>query len=401
MYGFPLRGSFKDLVHDIMIAYAYAEQNLTQFCFTREDYTIDWNSYLSFIPIVSKQDCIAVWPDLFPNTSLEEKTKEEYRKILKKIFQPIPRIKEKIIHAEIVVYVPTLTTIDETDCYVFTDDAMYHKNPTLQVQECDPIVRVITMIWMMVHATKVIGAPKIVELLRNEYSKKISFLQKMDVSSYRDMYQKDKMVCIPCISPMVLSTIQKELQEFPWWMYAIMPNEHTWKPKYYSIQDSILATRFEECKQHLVDKHFCYRFKRTINDHYEVCKCIACKLDHTVRSEEVTDFLSSIVGEPLSANEVFLSCYSKDDFLSIHQDIKKGDIAVTFSLSDWSPVYGGILHFCEKDVIVKSISPVAGNATIFYLDPEHGMEHFVSPVCVDKNRYTITAWYSFKKEFKK
>lgn len=400
MYGFPLRGSLKDMLYDIMIAYAYAEQNLTQFCFTREDYILDWNSYFSFIPIVLKQDCIKVWPDLFPGTMLEEKSKEEYRTILKKILQPIPRIKDQIPSAKVVLYLPTLPSTDEDECYIFTDDAMY-KNPGLQLQECDPILRVIKMIWMMANATKVVGAPKVVELLRNDYTKKIPFLQTIDVSSYREVYQKDKIVCLPCIQKEALTAIQKELNDFLWWMYSIMPNENVWKSKNYSLQDSILTTRFEECKQHLVDRNFCYRFKRTVNDHYEVCKCIACKLDHTVRSEEVTSFLSSIVGEPLCANEVFLSCYGKDDFLSIHHDIKKGDLAVTFSLSEWSPVYGGILHFCEKDVIVKSISPVAGNVTIFYLDPEHGFDHFVSPVCVDKNRYTITAWYSFKKEFKK
>jgi hypothetical protein len=81
MYGFPLRGSLKDMLYDIMIAYAYAEQNLTQFCFTREDYNLDWNSYFSFIPIVSKEDCIKVWPDLFPGTTLEEKSKEDVYKV--------------------------------------------------------------------------------------------------------------------------------------------------------------------------------------------------------------------------------------------------------------------------------------------------------------------------------
>lgn len=401
MYGFPLRGSLKDILYDIMIAYAYAEQNLTQFCFTREDYIIDWNSYLSFIPIVPKQDCIKVWPDLFPGTILEEKSKEEYRTILKKILQPIPRIKDQIQPDKVVLYLSTLTLIEEEECYVFTEDAMYYKNKYLQIQECEPVLRVIKMIWMMVHATKVVGAPKVVELLRNDYTKKIPFLQTIDVSCYRDIYQKDKLVYLPCIQKEALVAIQKELNDFPWWTYTVMPNENEWKSKNYSLQDSILSTRFEECKQHLVDRKFCYRFKRTVNDHYEVCQCIACKLDHTVRSGEVTSFLSSIVGETVYANEVFLSCYGKDDFLSIHHDIKKGDLAVTFSLSEWSPVYGGILHFCEKDVIFKSISPVAGNVTIFYLDPEHGLDHFVSPVCVDKNRYTITAWYSFKKEFKK
>ena len=150
MYGFPLRGSLKDMLYDIMIAYAYAEQNLTQFCFTREDYILDWNSYFSFIPIVSKQDCIKIWPDLFPDTTLEEKSKEEYHTVLKKILQPIPRIKDQIPSAKVVLYLPTLPSTDEDECYIFTDDAMYYKSSNLQLQECEPNLRVIKMIWMMV-----------------------------------------------------------------------------------------------------------------------------------------------------------------------------------------------------------------------------------------------------------
>ena len=93
--------------------------------------------------------------------------------------------------------------------------------------------------------------------------------------------------------------------------------------------------------------------------------------------------------------EVFLSNYKKNDFLSLHHDINKGDIAVTISLSyDWDPVYGGILHFCDDEKnIYKSVVPKLGNINIFKLDPNKGIDHFVSPVNVDKNRYTLVAWY--------
>jgi Rps23 Pro-64 3,4-dihydroxylase Tpa1-like proline 4-hydroxylase len=119
-------------------------------------------------------------------------------------------------------------------------------------------------------------------------------------------------------------------------------------------------------------------------------------LEATISSFHVTDLLSKIVGcRYLIPREIFISNYGKDDFLSIHHDIKKGDIAVTFSLAyDWNPVYGGILHFCDKDNnIYKSVVPTLGSVNIFKLDPENGIDHFVSCVNVNKNRYTLTAWY--------
>jgi hypothetical protein len=222
------------------------------------------------------------------------------------------------------------------------------------------------------------------------------FLNPIDVSTFRTTYEETNIVDIPnAISTEVLTMIKPQLEDYPWWSYFITPNENVWKPKFYPITNN-LSERFDECKQHLMNKGFCYRFKRSINNHYESCYCISCKLKHTAYSSEVITFLSSIVGKPLKATECFLSCYSKDDFLSIHTDIKKGDISVTFSLSyDWSPVYGGLLHFCKNGTVYKTITPNAGTITLFKLEPENGLEHFVSPVCVDRNRYTLTAWYSF------
>ena len=79
----------------------------------------------------------------------------------------------------------------------------------------------------------------------------------------------------------------------------------------------------------------------------------------------------------------------------MHHDKNKGDIAVTISFAyDWDPVFGGVLHFCDKDQnIHTSVTPKAGEINIFKLDPQNEVNHFVSPVVVDKNRYTLVAWY--------
>ena len=81
-----------------------------------------------------------------------------------------------------------------------------------------------------------------------------------------------------------------------------------------------------------------------MGNHYDTCFCVSCRLNATVKSPEFTDTLSKIIGcINLKPNEVFLSNYGKDDFLSLHHDINKGDIAVTisftyeYSLSSFKP----------------------------------------------------------------
>ena len=215
------------------------------------------------------------------------------------------------------------------------------------------------------------------------------------LTSYNKIYNETSIVTIPkFISTTVLKEIQHEIENYKWWTYAIIPNNNEWKVKY---DNNINQQNINECDYQLENKKFSYRFKRSINDHFETCPCISCKLRDTISSLEATDIICKIVGcKNITPNEIFLSNYGKDDFLSLHHDIKKGDIAVTFSLTyDWHPTYGGILHFCdESHNIYKSVVPTLGSLNIFKLDPNNGLDHFVSTVNVNKNRYTLTAWYN-------
>ena len=134
-----------------------------------------------------------------------------------------------------------------------------------------------------------------------------------------------------------------------------------------------------------------------MGNHYKTCCCISCRLNDTIRSFPITDLLCKIIGcKNLIPGEMFISNYGKDDFLNVHHDIKKGDISITFSLNDnWDCTYGGILHFCDKERnIYKSISPNPGSVNIFKINTEKGIDHFVSQVIVNKNRYTLTSWYN-------
>jgi len=213
---------------------------------------------------------------------------------------------------------------------------------------------------------------------------------------YSQKYKEEKIINIPnFISEKVLTYIRKDIENYKWWSYATMPNNNIWQAEY---NEFLTSERNNECQRNYEDNNFCYRYQACRGNHYETCYCISCKLKDTISSFPVTDILCKIVGcRNLRPGEIFLTKYGKDDFLSLHEDKKKGDIAVTFSLSyGWYPCYGGILHFCDNENnIYKSIVPNLGSLTIFDLDNQKGKKHFVSSVNVAKNRYTLTAWYFF------
>jgi len=215
------------------------------------------------------------------------------------------------------------------------------------------------------------------------------------IQTFYKIYKETNIVNIPqFISSKVLEDIRDEIENYPWFVYATIPNNNVWECKY---NNTISEETVKECLYNLEMKQFTYRFKRCLCNHYSSCYCITCRLYETIDSFYVKDIISNIIGcNNLVINEHFLSNYSKDDFITIHGDTKKGDIAVTFSFTyDWHPSYGGILHFTDKDRnIYKSIVPSLGSITIFKLDPEKGLDHFVSCINVNKNRYTITAWYN-------
>ena len=255
--------------------------------------------------------------------------------------------------------------------------------------------------------------------IRPYYDKTIfNFLNKNTISDenlekYREIYNNTRIVTISdFISKEVLRSVRPHLENYKWWTYANVPHNGSWEPNY---SETLSDEAIESCDCAYLKKQFTYRFRRCLGQHYDKCTCVSCNLTDTIKSWPFTDTICKITGNRnLRPGEIFLSNYGKGDFLSIHHDKNKGDIAVTISFAyDWDPIYGGVLHFCDKDKnIHTSVTPKAGNINIFKLEKQNGIDHFVSPVVVDRNRYTLTAWYydtesvqepeeSFKTEEKK
>jgi len=214
------------------------------------------------------------------------------------------------------------------------------------------------------------------------------------IAMYKQIYRTERILTIPnFVSKNVVNWLRTDIENYKWWSYATLPNNGVQTIEY---NDNLTTRHIDECNQTLIDRCFTYRFRRCLGNHYSTCVCVSCKLNDTVKSFPFTDMICQIVGcRNMKPGEVFLSNYSKDDFLSLHHDKNKGDIAVTISFTyDWYLCYGGLLHFCDKNHnIYKSVIPDAGSINIFKLDPQHGIDHFVSTVNVDKHRYTLVAWY--------
>ena len=505
-------GGLGALIHDIMMAAKYCQENNLTLCFVKEGYSIprfngsipddsipdqSWHSYFTTIPIIKQEDCIGIWPYFLEDKKVNTTwSAEEYSILLSKILTLHVNVYENIHRivsstpfcsdTDIVVHIrQTEEKKLENKEFVSLDVFIRECEHALQVSNltriyictdnvsvCQPIKKYfdtknISVVWddrepdtplqylrynnllnkkdaqketinalknliIMKSSKYLIGGRmsyffRIAELLGHPntcvniqdndlfgispYSDKSyrmrPYLNRtipkfinpdLSYEKYIDEYQRTGIVSIPSvISPEHISSISKDLNEYSWWCYST----HT-DTLHIENSDRMNNTRALSCLQKLEDKKFCYRFKRSHGEHYDTCLCISCRLTDTFKSFPVTDSLCKIIGcRHVVPNEIFISNYSENDFLSVHHDIKKGDIAVTCSLTeDWHVSWGGLLHFCNEQEIYKSISPSMGTLTIFKLDPDHGVDHFVSMVNVNKSRYTLTAWYTIDESLK-
>lgn len=221
----------------------------------------------------------------------------------------------------------------------------------------------------------------------------------IDYESYNKIYLETNRVIIKnFINYDIAKSINKDFENYNknWWTYAIMPNENTWKPLYLNVNDSSLNFHFNNCNKFLENKLFTYRFKRIIGKHYDTCYCVTCLLNDTLSSQPFIEVLEKISGlKALVSNEINISYYSKDDFISIHADQNKGDFAITLSFTDdWHATYGGLLNFCDFSFnITQTLIPSLGTLCMFKII-DNESHHFVSKVNVNKNRYVVSAWYS-------
>lgn len=118
-------------------------------------------------------------------------------------------------------------------------------------------------------------------------------------------------------------------------------------------------------------------------------------MNNTLSSQLFIEILEKISGlKALVCNEINISYYSKDDFISIHADQNKGGFAITLSFTDdWHATYVGLLNFCDFSFNnTETLIPSLGTLCMFKII-ENTSHHFVSKVNVNKNRFVVSAWY--------
>ena len=220
-----------------------------------------------------------------------------------------------------------------------------------------------------------------------------------DLLQYGAILQKEKIVNIPnFISENAVQKVNTELEVYPWWFYSVKTSVSELM-QFDNLKDPALYGHFAQCQKDLENKRFAYRFKKGVfSGHYAECWCTVCSVTRILKGQPFLEKLSKVAGsESLIPQEIFFSKYTENDFLNVHHDKTKGDIAVTVSFTrEWDATHGGILHFVDNNTIYKSIVPHAGDMNIFLLDKEKGLDHFVSSVVVNKSRYMVSAWYSVK-----
>jgi Rps23 Pro-64 3,4-dihydroxylase Tpa1-like proline 4-hydroxylase len=187
-----------------------------------------------------------------------------------------------------------------------------------------------------------------------------------------------------------------------WWYVSLFPvDENNTKENIRNIPDLYMSEDFNIKNKYNLDHfnkgYFAYRFKRTIDNHYENCYCIQCEFKKYFHKDQIKNKLAALVGSEIKFEETFFSKYDFGDYLSIHHDKGKGDYAFVFQLTEnWNPSFGALLHFydsADKEVY-KTINPKFNSLTIFKIKDVPITDHFVSMNNSCSSRYAFAGWFS-------
>lgn len=254
-----------------------------------------------------------------------------------------------------------------------------------------PIFTLANSVKTLPHRNIPIPSPAINEIYSVPFEAKVKELADKRIISVPDFLS-------PKTAQLIRERIPRYKQE--WWNRAFTPiltekEGYQWKPTHHSCTDKMCVKRYRDAKARFDVGEFSYSYHRSEN-HYDTCICFACTLSKIFKSDECRSALSNLIGKPIEGfNEMFASKYDQGDFLSMHHDKNKGNYTFILNLTDdWNPNYGGLTHFwreSEKDIYHTTI-PKFNSLTLFKLDENIQMDHFVSMVVVPKSRYAFTGW---------
>lgn len=218
-----------------------------------------------------------------------------------------------------------------------------------------------------------------------------------------DRFKKDKVITIPNF---LEETEAESLytwfnQDMPanWWYVSLFPPRNNYRSR--AENEEAIELETTKAIHSFRRGEFSFKFRRTVDDHNDKCGCIGCGfLRHSLKTKEVTDFLSEITGFEITApSGIFASYYKSGDWLSPHSDNENGKIGFVLNLTkNWKAQYGGNLHFLDNkwEKITRVYVPKFNNLILFDLATYNGIPHFVSHVApkVKEKRLAVAGWFS-------
>ena len=229
----------------------------------------------------------------------------------------------------------------------------------------------------------------------------INHMQNINYKIYNNLLKKYGIVTINELLEDI-SDIRKRLEEIPkdWWFEKMNIHDNvTYRHSeavHGKINDIYRNKCLDDVKNIYNKGEFCYHFKESRDTHFSSCLCVICDLKKIFISEDFLNVIRNITNDKnISVKEIFVSLYEKGNFLSVHHDKNKGKYAFVFSLNpNWNPVFGGLLNFYDINTksIYKTCIPSFNTLTIFSLPKNKNINHFVSEVTADKQRFSVTGW---------
>lgn len=226
----------------------------------------------------------------------------------------------------------------------------------------------------------------------------------INVNKYKAQFKKNGIITIPYflndnIANKLHEYIHKEMPH-EWWYISSLQNDGN---KMIESLNDINNEKELEIKKHankmFSENKFSYVFYRTYKNHYDECNCMECQVRQYFSQPMFIQYMSKLLGLPLKQlNELFLSKYNKDCFLTIHNDNGNGKIAWVFNLTpNWQSQWGGnfILLNQNRIKVDKFVTPQFNSLTVFRIPERIGIPHYVSHVVKEnENRYAISGWFS-------
>lgn len=223
-------------------------------------------------------------------------------------------------------------------------------------------------------------------------------------TKYQSLFKKDGIVTIPnFLNPTIAGEIYGYMSmQMPadWWYISSL--SETNQKIIHSLAEIDSEKEGEikrDANKQFNNNRFSYVFYRTYENHYKGCVCMECKLRQYFSQPIFIQYMSRLLGIPLNKmNELFLSKYDKDCFLTTHNDNGNGKIAWVLNMTaHWQPQWGG--HFVlldqNRQTIKRTVVPQFNSLTVFRIPEKIGVPHYVSHVVVDKqNRFAVSGWFS-------